>query len=284
MGLPRDELSRRGDDGSLRLLAVPAVLVVVVLFFLVTACSGAGGEESGVSGDGSGESTAVASDDTGGVDDDEGGVGDGDGDGDARPVLPAEITDDGRMIQPEGHKGIWFETAPGDPLGKLVYESQRFVGDPVELEPLGDRALMPEWAEMPDLCTGEVLVRMNELELRNVDHDATPVDLGVVSCGVVGEGRSGGGGILDESFIWTIYDGKYREKTDIFGASEKGTFYEILVGGNLAENMGCVSINRGLPGGYELSASHLAIDVGDNCRGSEYSLQVVMNVVGLDYV
>ena len=183
VGLPRDEVSTHGDDGSLRLLAAPAVLVVVVLLLLVTACSAAGGEESGSSGDGGDATPAAAAGEGNGAGDDESGV--DERDGDAQSVLPAEITDGGRMLQPAGHNGIWFETAPGDPLGKLVYESQRFVGDPVELELLGDRALMPEWADMPDLCTGEILERLKALGFREVDSAA--IGTGVVACGGIGE-------------------------------------------------------------------------------------------------
>ena len=188
VGLPRDEVSTHGDDGSLRLLAAPAVLVVVVLLLLVTACSAAGGEESGSSGDG-GDATPAAAAGDGGGDDDADGDDDAEGDdgavGAGGQVQPAEVTEDGRMLQPNGHQGIWFETAPGDPLGKLVYESQRFVGDPVELELLGDRALMPEWADMPDLCTGEILERLKALGFREVDPAA--IGTGVVACGGIGE-------------------------------------------------------------------------------------------------
>lgn len=94
------------------------------------------------------------------------------------------------MLQPNGHQGIWFETAPGDPLGKLVYEAQRFVGDPVELELLGDRALMPEWADMPDPCSAEVMLRMGELGLASISEETGVTVFDLSYCGAMGEYNS----------------------------------------------------------------------------------------------
>ena len=273
MGLPRDEVSTHGDDGSLRLLAAPAVLAVVVLLLLVTACSAAGREVTRTSGDG-GDATAVAASAAGGGDgagDDESGV--DDGDGDAQPVLPAEITDDGRMLQPAGHNGIWFETAPGDPLGKLVYESQRFVGDPVELELLGDRALMPEWADIPDLCTGEVLDRLKELGIM----EAAPSvpGLGIVPCGGIGnvdpfnpERRVAvDWGTMND--LSGFEDGKM---VDTDGEDELVNIY--------TEVLGCTSFMPSSGQGLYIYSSLNNISGGHGCGRSSLFLQVVLNAIG----
>ena len=274
MGLPRDEVSTQGDDGSLRLLAAPTVLVVVVLFFLVTACSGAGGEESGVSGDG-GDATAVAASGAGGgggAGDDESGV--DDGDGDAQPVLPAEITDGGRMLQPAGHNGIWFETAPGDPLGKLVYESQRFVGDPVELELLGDRALMPEWVDMPDLCMGEVLDRLKELGLR--ESHPTAIGAGIASCAGVAAINPDGIGHLGDINWGTVADlSAYDE-----GIRVNVRFRDDFVSVDMLEPIGCFSFVPSVAKDLYIYSSTWGSGGERGCAQSASLLQALVNITG----
>ena len=276
MGLPRDEVSTHGDDGSLRLLAAPAVLAVVVLLLLVTACSGASGEKTRASGDG-GDATAVAAAGDGGGDDDVDGDDNAEGDdgaaGAGGQVQPAEVTEDGRMLQPNGHQGIWFETAPGDPLGKLVYESQRFVGDPVELELLGDRALMPEWADMPDLCTGEVLDRLKELGIM----EAAPSvpGLGIVPCGGIGnvdpfnpERRVAvDWGTMND--LSGFEDGKM---VDTDGEDELVNIY--------TEVLGCTSFMPSSGQDLYIYSSLNNISGGHGCGRSSLFLQVVLNAIG----
>ena len=276
VGLPRDEVSTHGDDGSLRLLAAPAVLAVVVLLLLVTACSGASGEKTRASGDG-GDATAVAAAGDGGGDDDVDGDDNAEGDdgaaGAGGQVQPAEVTEDGRMLQPNGHQGIWFETAPGDPLGKLVYESQRFVGDPVELELLGDRALMPEWADMPDLCTGEVLDRLKELGIM----EAAPSvpGLGIVPCGGIGnvdpfnpERRVAvDWGTMND--LSGFEDGKM---VDTDGEDELVNIY--------TEVLGCTSFMPSSGQDLYIYSSLNNISGGHGCGRSSLFLQVVLNAIG----
>ena len=276
VGLPRDEVSTHGDDGSLRLLAAPAVLAVVVLLLLVTACSGASGEKTRASGDG-GDATAVAAAGDGGGDDDVDGDDNAEGDdgaaGAGGQVQPAEVTEDGRMLQPNGHQGIWFETAPGDPLGKLVYESQRFVGDPVELELLGDRALMPEWADMPDLCTGEVLDRLKELGIM----EAAPSvpGLGIVPCGGIGNvdpfnperGVAVDWGTMND--LSGFEDGKM---VDTDGEDELVNIY--------TEVLGCTSFMPSSGQDLYIYSSLNNISGGHGCGRSSLFLQVVLNAIG----
>lgn len=272
VGLPRDEVSTHGDDGSLRLLAAPAVLVVVVLLLLVTACSGASGEETRTSGDG-GDATAVAASGKGDkVRNDKSGV-DKEG-GDAGSVLPAEISEDGRMLQPDGHKGIWFETAPGDPLGKLVYESQRFVGDPVELELLGDRALMPEWADMPDLCTGEVLDRLKELGLR--ESHPTAIGAGIASCAGVAAINPDGMGDLGDINWGTVADlSAYDE-----GIRVNVRFRDDFVSVDMLEPIGCFSFVPSVAKDLYIYSSTWGGGGERGCAQSASLLQALVNITG----
>lgn len=277
MGLPRDEVSTHGDDGSLRLLAAPAVLVVVVLLLLVTACSGASGEESGSSGDG-GDATPAAAAGDGGGDDDADGDDDAEGDdgaaGAGGQVQPAEVTEDGRMLQPNGHQGIWFETAPGDPLGKLVYESQRFVGDPVELELLGDRALMPEWADMPDLCTGEVLDRLKELGLR--ESHPTAIGAGIASCAGVAAINPDGMGDLGDINWGTVADlSAYDE-----GIRVDVRFRDDFVSVDMLEPIGCFSFVPSVAKDLYIYSSTWGSGGERGCAQSASLLQALVNITG----
>lgn len=249
-------MSTHGDDGSLRLLAAPAVLVVVVLLLLVTACSGASGEESGSSGDGGDATPAAAAAGAGGQ------------------VQPAEVTEDGRMLQPNGHQGIWFETAPGDPLGKLVYESQRFVGDPVELELLGDRALMPEWADMPDLCTGEVLDRLKELGLR--ESHPTAIGAGIASCAGVAAINPDGMGDLGDINWGTVADlSAYDE-----GIRVNVRFRDDFVSVDMLEPIGCFSFVPSVAKDLYIYSSTWGSGGERGCAQSASLLQALVNITG----
>lgn len=76
------------------------------------------------------------------------------------------VTDDGRMLQPQGHEGIWFETEPDDPWGKYVWRSQKFVGDPLELPVLGESAEFGAGLKgLPDYCAPEVERRLESIGL-----------------------------------------------------------------------------------------------------------------------
>ena len=103
------------------------------------------------------------------------------------PDTPVEVpvtTEDGRMLQPAGHVGIWFETEPSDPLDRLVWKSQQFVGQPLELEPLGDAARTPESVDLPNVCVPEVFDR---LETLGMEKGAAPdIGLDYVVCAISG--------------------------------------------------------------------------------------------------
>lgn len=257
------------DDGSFRLLMLPCVLLVVMMLSLVTACSSAGGEvgdgEKGDAGISAREAaTAVPENNV-----PEPGA----------PLAEPEIAADGRMLQPAGHTGIWFEEEPSDPLERLVYESQQFVGQPVELEPLGDRALQPQWADMPDPCHPEVMRRMGELGLDAVNEPE--VAMGGVICGVVGsidfdEMASLPGlqwGIVEDT---TAYAGVNSDSvvTDEYGIE---TIEEV----SSARGMGCVSLLRDITDGLSLVTTTFGSNPdGDGCRDPSLGLSISINVTG----
>lgn len=79
------------------------------------------------------------------------------------------IVEDGRMLQPEGHGGPWFETEPSEPWERFVWRSQRYVGDPVPLRPLTGEKASAAFVGQPDICGKEVVERMGEMGFENVE-------------------------------------------------------------------------------------------------------------------
>ena len=70
---------------------------------------------------------------------------------------------DGRVLKPEGHKGVWFETEPENPWEHYVWESQKFVGDPLELPKLKGQRPNDPLEGLPDVCDEKVVERMKEV-------------------------------------------------------------------------------------------------------------------------
>ncbi|MGV0384018.1 hypothetical protein ACUY2T_04595 [Corynebacterium sp. 22_2729] len=70
---------------------------------------------------------------------------------------------DGRMLKPEGHKGVWFETEPENPWEHYVWESQKYVGDPLELPKLKGQRPNDPLEGLPDVCDEKVVERMKEV-------------------------------------------------------------------------------------------------------------------------
>ncbi|WP_312976062.1 hypothetical protein [Corynebacterium sp.] len=248
-----------GDDGSHRLLVVPCALVVLVLVLMVTACSSVG-DRAGA-GESSGEEwpTAAATAPPAGEGVDE-------------PV----VTEDGRMIQPTGHTGLWFETEPADPLEKLVYESQRFVGHPVALEPIGERALLPQWEDMPDPCHPEVIRRMEELGFETSSDD---VGHGYVHCSGVG---AYGFGIKSEiiafewGFVGSIEDFSNQAvdrdpHLDDFGSVSEG---------EMADVVGCIGVFDAPNMEYTYTSMYMNGTGGGTCSEATNALQIAINASG----
>ncbi|WP_192816349.1 hypothetical protein [Corynebacterium jeikeium] len=86
---------------------------------------------------------------------------------------------DGRVLKPEGHKGMWFETEPTDPWEHYVWASQKFVGDPIELPKLEGKGPDDPLAGLPDVCNEKVIERMEEV---GFEHEHTNSEGLVRSC------------------------------------------------------------------------------------------------------
>lgn len=250
-----------GDDGSHRLLVVPCALVVLVLVLMVTACSTVGDEANAGGSSGEERSTEVAADPPVGEE-----VGE--------PV----VTEDGRMIRPTGHTGLWFETEPADPLEKLVYESQRFVGHPVALEPIGERALLPQWEDMPDPCHPEVIRRMEELGFETLERGE--VGPGQVQCAVVPGTGELPMALSVRGIIWAV-DSNFEELIyPVVVTSDLVSGYEIVAEGPFSEVAGCVAIDRLQDSRFSLRATHASGEREGGCNQSTSSLQVIINSLG----
>lgn len=93
----------------------------------------------------------------------------------ATPVM----TEDGRMLKPEGYEGLWFENEPTDPWERYVWLSQKYVGDPVQLGELGPGDAHENFVGEPDICSDEVIERMREIGFENKSGIGEP---GLRSC------------------------------------------------------------------------------------------------------
>jgi hypothetical protein len=261
-----------GDDGSHRLLVVPCALVVLVLVLMVTACSSAGGDP------GQGEGASVTGSQAGGAD--AGGtesVAPGRGNVAQGVIAEPVVAEDGRMLQPEGHTGLWFETEPADPLEKLVYESQRFVGQPVALEPIGDRALLPRWEDMPDPCHPEVFRRMGELGVEVIVDD--DIGLGYAHCAALVS--------LDSDLnIANITWGRVGDIQKYSGVRpEPDGEYEIISHiseGEMAKVAGCISVVDGPEVPFPAIATYGSVGKLGACGDSLKALQIAVNINGGD--
>ncbi|WP_296214453.1 hypothetical protein [uncultured Corynebacterium sp.] len=133
---------------------VAASVFLIFFGFAVTACGSAGDERalSGAFADTEELSTSKAP-----VDNPDSG----------------EAQEDGRVLKPEGHEGMWFETEPTDPWEHYVWESQKFVGDPIELPKLEGNSPNDPLAGLPDVCDEKVIERMKEVgfEHQSIDDD-----------------------------------------------------------------------------------------------------------------
>ena len=65
--------------------------------------------------------------------------------------------------RPEGFDGIWFEKEPYGRREHVVWESQRFVGQPVDIPKLKQGQVKGDFVGLPDICGPVVRERMAEL-------------------------------------------------------------------------------------------------------------------------
>jgi hypothetical protein len=189
-------------------------------------------------------------------------------------------TEDGRMLQPAGHVGIWFETEPRDPLDRLVWKSQQFVGQPLELEPLGDAARTPDSVDLPNVCAPEVFDRLETLGImRGQQPD---VGSGYVLCAVSGklsDSIARGIGFLMgtvtsvDIFLW----GDGRPSLDDTGI-------QVLARGGFANEVGCIAFESSLTGSSELYSYSRKMDPFIECEESVKGRQLLLNSIGGSYV
>lgn len=195
------------------------------------------------------------------------------------PDTPVEIpvtTEDGRMLQPAGHVGIWFETEPGDPLDRLVWESQQFVGQPLELEPLGDAAWSTAGAYLPDVCDSVVVERMGQIELEKaVDRDFGPE---YVLCGA--SGNLSDSSVRNTGFLWGLGTSAHSfiGKDGVSSLDDSGI--EVLGRGGYSERVGCIAFRNSSDNSRTLFAYSYGIDPTVECSESISRYQIVQNVLG----
>lgn len=178
--------------------------------------------------------------------------------------------------RPPGHEGLWFGTEPKLPLDHLVWASQRYVGDPVVVPAVGDRAKGPEAKDLPDVCDPRVVDRLVELGLRA---GAEP-DGGYkyVQCSVLGEfGDRDLGGM---HFYW-------GSAADVSMLSDRGTDgapddsgTETLSTGEISDQFGCVGIRRTLSENGAVFAYFGNIADYSNCNDATKIVQIVFNTLG----
>jgi hypothetical protein len=206
------------------------------------------------------------------------------GGGDDRTVrqsddAAAAVTEDG-IPPPPGHVGLWFGTEPRLPLDHLVWASQRYIGDPVTVPPVGDRAKGPEARDLPDVCDPRVVDRMVELGLRagaepDVGHSYT-------QCSALGDFADKQLGGVD--FLWGSLAevGMLSDKGADGAPDESGT--ETLTSGPIAEQFGCVGLRRPFSEHGAVFAYFGTIADYDECRDARKIVQIVFNTLGGDLV
>jgi hypothetical protein len=191
----------------------------------------------------------------------------------------ATVTEEG-IPPPPGHVGLWFGTEPWGPLDHLVWASQRYIGDPVAVPPVGDRAKGPEARDLPDVCDQRVVDRMVELGLRA---GAEPyAGLGLVQCsarGAFADNKLGGIGFFwgSVSDVRTISGGMSGGEPD-----NQGT--EVLSEGGFADDFGCVGIRRPFSTNGAVFIYFGSVAEYKTCSEVKKATQIVFNVLGGDLV
>lgn len=196
-------------------------------------------------------------------------------DPDASVEVPV-TTEDGRMLQPAGHVGIWFETEPSDPLDRLVWKSQQFVGQPLELEPLGDAAWSSAGAELPDLCDSEVFARVETLGMKRGDQSDFGPEFKVCSAFGVGVNAS----IRDIGLVWgaaTAAD-PFLGEDGVPTRDDSGI--DVLDQGGYSDLVGCVAFRSVKSDGVTLFAYSDKEIPTVECDEAIAEYQIIQNSIG----
>ena len=192
------------------------------------------------------------------------------------PVEVPVTTEDGRMLQPAGHVGIWFETEPSDPLDRLVWKSQQFVGQPMELDSLGDAARTPESADLPNVCAPEVFERLQVLGIKK--GTAPDVGLGYILCAASGVASESS--IRSVGFMWgsdTSPD-KFLGTDGVSSLDESGI--DVVVQGGFSEIAGCIAFREFDDHNLTLFSWPDSISSSADCSEALREYQIVHNSIG----
>jgi hypothetical protein len=187
----------------------------------------------------------------------------------------AAVTEEG-IPPPPGHVGLWFGTEPWGPLDHLVWASQRYIGDPVAVPPVGDRAKGPEARDLPDVCDQRVVDRMVELGLRaGADPSAGH---SYRQCSVLGDFANKG--LRGVQFYWgSLSEVSILSDERLNGdPDESGT--ETLVTGPISEQFGCVGLRRPFSEHGAVFAYFGTIADYGECRDVRKIIQIVFNTLG----
>lgn len=189
-------------------------------------------------------------------------------------------TDDGRMLQPEGHVGIWFETEPSDPLDRLVWKSQQFVGQPLDLEPLGDAARTPESVDLPNVCAPEVFERLESIGM--VRGVSTDVGLEYVVCAI--SGAKSDAAVRHIGFLWGAATtvAPFLGGDGAISLDESGV--EVLDRGGYAVEAGCIALSRPGLESPTVFAYSRKLDPSEECDGPIRGQQIIVNSIGGRFV
>lgn len=186
------------------------------------------------------------------------------------------ITDDGRMLQPAGHVGLWFETEPEDPLDHLVWVSQRYVGKPVPVKQLGEDAWSPAGAHLPDVCAPAIVQRMVDMGLEfPFDRDIGPEYVQCVISGPFDDDH-----LREISFIWgSSYSVELiSQQGTITGPDKWG--YEFMTEGGLAEYFSCIALRRPFSEEGAVISHPVGISGFQGCDSARKISQTVFNSMG----
>lgn len=189
-------------------------------------------------------------------------------------------TEDGRMLQPAGHVGIWFETEPSDPLDRLVWKSQQFVGQPLELEPLGDAARTPESVDLPNVCVPEVFDR---LETLGMEKGAAPdIGLDYVVCAI--SGSHSDSSARHVGFLWGAASGAGPLLGDDGVISQDDSGINVLDNGGYSVEAGCIAFGGSALEGPTIFSYSRELDPYMECDGPIRGQQLILNSIGGYYV
>jgi hypothetical protein len=198
---------------------------------------------------------------------------DGGGDSATADVVSSSVEG---IPRPPGHEGLWYGTEPRLPLDHLVWASQRYIGDPVAVPTVGDRAKGPEARDLPDVCDSQVVGRLVDLGLQA---GAEP-DAGhrYVQCSVLSDYTHPGLRGID--FLWgAVADADILSGQVSDDVSDANGIY-LLETGPIAEEYGCVAIQHPFSDEGAVFTYFGSLADYDECDDVAKIMQVIFNILG----